>query len=109
MKAARIIEPMKIEIVDVEKPDAGDGQILVENKTTSICGSDMPDFLHERPMEYPRGPGVPGHENIGIVAQSRCKEYKEGDEVLVKVLEINDDGKIRLSRKAALGESLDNV
>ena len=34
---------------------------------------------------------------------------KEGDEVLVKVLEVNPDGKIRLSRKAALGESLDNV
>ncbi|MFC1713827.1 zinc-binding dehydrogenase [Candidatus Poribacteria bacterium] len=82
MKAARIVEPMKIEIVDVDKPEAGDGQILVQNKTTSICGSDMPDFLHERPMEYPRAPGVPGHENIGIVAQSRCEEYKEGDKVL---------------------------
>ncbi|MBW1707146.1 MAG: S1 RNA-binding domain-containing protein, partial [Deltaproteobacteria bacterium] len=33
----------------------------------------------------------------------------EGDEVLVKVLEVNNDGKIRLSRKAALGESLNNV
>jgi polyribonucleotide nucleotidyltransferase len=30
----------------------------------------------------------------------------EGDEVLVKVLEIDKDGRIRLSRKAALGESV---
>jgi polyribonucleotide nucleotidyltransferase len=34
---------------------------------------------------------------------------REGDEVLVKVLEVGDDGKIRLSRKAALGEKLENV
>ena len=82
MKAARITEPMNVEIVEVDKPEAGDGQILVRNKIASICGSDLPDFLHERPMKYPRGPGVPGHENIGVVAQSRCKEYREGDEVL---------------------------
>jgi polyribonucleotide nucleotidyltransferase len=29
---------------------------------------------------------------------------KEGDEILVKVLEIDKQGKIRLSRKEALGE-----
>jgi len=31
----------------------------------------------------------------------------EGDEVLVKVLEVGKDGRIRLSRKAALGENPD--
>jgi len=30
---------------------------------------------------------------------------KEGDEVLVKVLEIDPQGKIRLSRKAALADT----
>ena len=82
MKAARIVEPMKIEIVETEKPEAGAGQILIQNKVAAVCGSDMPHFLHGRPMEYPLEPGVPGHENIGIVVQSRCDEYKEGDEVL---------------------------
>jgi polyribonucleotide nucleotidyltransferase len=32
---------------------------------------------------------------------------KEGDEVMVKVLEIDRQGKIRLSRKEALEESAD--
>lgn len=82
MKAARITEPTKIEIVKVEKPEVKEGQILVKNRIAGICGSDMPAFLHERPMEYPLEPGVPGHECIGAVAQTRCKEYKEGDEVL---------------------------
>jgi polyribonucleotide nucleotidyltransferase len=31
---------------------------------------------------------------------------KEGDELLVKVLEIDSSGKIRLSRKAALDEDI---
>jgi len=82
MKAAVIAEPMKIDIVDIEKPKVGDGQILVQNKIAAICGSDMPEFLQERPTKYPCAPGSPGHECIGIVAQSRCEEYKEGDEVL---------------------------
>ena len=82
MKAATISEPKRIEIVEVEKPEVKDGQILVRNKVAGICGSDMPFFLHERPMEYPLAPGVPGHECIGIIAQTRCKEYREGDEVL---------------------------
>jgi threonine dehydrogenase-like Zn-dependent dehydrogenase len=82
VKAARITEPMKIEVVEVEKPEVEEGQILVRNKIAGICGSDMPFFLRERPMEYPLAPGVPGHECIGVVAQTRCKEYKEGDEVL---------------------------
>jgi polyribonucleotide nucleotidyltransferase len=42
------------------------------------------------------------------LAHERVKEVrdivKEGDEVLVKVIEIDRAGKIRLSRKEALGE-----
>ena len=82
MKAARIVEQEKIEIVEVEMPKVESGQILVKNKVTGICGSDFPHFLNERPMNYPLDLGVPGHECIGTVAESRCEEYKEGDEVL---------------------------
>jgi polyribonucleotide nucleotidyltransferase len=31
---------------------------------------------------------------------------KEGDQVMVKVLEVDSQGKIRLSRKEALGQSV---
>jgi L-iditol 2-dehydrogenase len=82
MIAARIIQPERIEIIETEKPELAGGQILIKNIISAICGSDLPFFLHERPMEYPLPPGVPGHECIGIVAESRCKDYKEGDEVL---------------------------
>jgi len=82
MKAARIIEPTKIEVVEAKKPEAEAGQILVQTTTAALCGSDMPFFLREQPMAYPFEPGFPGHECIGVVAQTRCEEYAEGDRVL---------------------------
>ena len=58
-------------------------------------------------------PGTDGLVHISQLDRERVNKVtdilNEGDEVLVKVLEVNDDGKIRLSRKAALGDSLDNV
>lgn len=55
-------------------------------------------------------PGTEGLVHISQLAHERVKNVrdilKEGDEVLVKVIDIDKDGKIRLSRKEALGESL---
>jgi len=58
-------------------------------------------------------PGTDGLIHISQLAEERVNKVtdvlKEGDEVLVKVLEVGNDGRIRLSRKAALGERLDDV
>jgi polyribonucleotide nucleotidyltransferase len=58
-------------------------------------------------------PGTDGLIHISQLDKSRVNKVtdvvREGDEVLVKVLEIDRNGKIALSRKAALGESLENV
>jgi len=51
-------------------------------------------------------PGVDGLIHISQIANERIRAVsdvlKEGEEVLVKVLEIENNGRIRLSRKAAL-------
>jgi polyribonucleotide nucleotidyltransferase len=53
------------------------------------------------------GPGVDGLVHISQLAAHRVKnvsdEVKEGEEILVKVLEVDRQGKIRLSRKEAMG------
>ncbi|HAS53951.1 MAG TPA: polyribonucleotide nucleotidyltransferase [Nitrospiraceae bacterium] len=53
-------------------------------------------------------PGTDGLLHISQISEKRIEnvseELKEGDEVLVKVLEIDRQGKIRLSRKEALRE-----
>ena len=54
-------------------------------------------------------PGTDGLVHISQLAPERVRRVtdilKEGDEVLVKVLEIDRQGKIRLSRKDALAET----
>lgn len=58
-------------------------------------------------------PGTDGLIHISQLENRRVEKVtdvlSEGDEVLVKVIEVDKNGKIALSRKAALGESLDNV
>jgi polyribonucleotide nucleotidyltransferase len=53
-------------------------------------------------------PGTDGLVHISQLAEGHVKEVsdvlKEGDEVLVKVIDIDPQGRIRLSRKAALKE-----
>ena len=55
-------------------------------------------------------PGTDGLIHISQLDRTRVERVtdivKEGDEVLVKVLDVDEQGKIRLSRKAALGASL---
>ena len=52
-------------------------------------------------------PGTEGLVHISQLAKERVNKVtdvlNEGDEVMVKVLEIDKQGKIRLSRKDALG------
>jgi polyribonucleotide nucleotidyltransferase len=54
-------------------------------------------------------PGTDGLVHISQLDRERVNRVtdvlKEGDDVMVKVLEVDDNGKIRLSRKAALEES----
>ena len=56
-------------------------------------------------------PGTDGLVHISQLAPQRvskvCDIVTEGDKIKVKVLEINRDGKIRLSRKAVLNEEND--
>jgi polyribonucleotide nucleotidyltransferase len=57
-------------------------------------------------------PGVDGLVHISELAKERVRKVtdvvQEGDELLVKVINIDRDGKIRLSRKEALGVKLED-
>lgn len=100
MKAAQITGPKQIEIVEVPQPTiegaAGKGRlpaeaeewggdeaprILVRSDLASICGSDMPMFIHDA-GNYPLPPGGFLHECVGTVVESRSSLFQEGDRVL---------------------------
>ncbi len=58
-------------------------------------------------------PGTDGLVHISQLAETHVREVsdilKEGDEVLVKVIDIDSQGRIRLSRKAALKETKESA
>lgn len=86
MRAAQIVAPRRIEIVDVPTPDLAKtppGSLLIKTLKTAICGTDIPAFVYERPAgDYPLPPGYSIHECIGVVAASTSPRFKEGEPVL---------------------------
>lgn len=86
MKAGQIVAPRQIEIIDIEKPelvDYPDGTVMIKTVHSAICGTDMPSFVLEHPVDsYPLGLGLSIHEAIGVVADSKSDKFKVGDEVL---------------------------
>ncbi|HSU37013.1 MAG TPA: zinc-binding dehydrogenase [Propionibacteriaceae bacterium] len=83
MRAASLVRSGVVEVRDFPIPQPGPHQVLVKMHYSSICGSDVhvifdgfhnPDFLGR--------PGYPGHEGIGIVAESTHAEFPVGSPVL---------------------------
>lgn len=82
MQAARLIGPGTVVVEDVERPSiTGPGQVLVQNLVSTICGSDV-HVVFGAPVEADKRPGYPGHESVGLVAESSAPEHRPGDLLL---------------------------
>jgi len=84
MKAVKITEPGKIEIVDIQIPEMGGEDILLRVKYVGFCGSDLNTFLGKNPMlSYPR---IPGHEIAAVIEDTGVEvpdKFKSGQNVTV--------------------------
>lgn len=84
MKAIKVIEPFKVEIVDIPKPVITDPEdVIVRITSGGICGSDIGIWNGTNSLAtYPR---VIGHEFGGVVAEvgPAVKNIKVGDKVAV--------------------------
>ncbi len=81
MKAAALIAPGRIELVDKPIPDVGPNDALLRITTTTICGTD----IHIFKGEYPVKSGLTiGHEPVGIIEKlgSNVQGYEEGQRVI---------------------------
>ena len=85
MKAARIVAPKQFDFVDLEMPQAGDGECLIKLERVSVCGSDIRHGYGpiEPEEHYPMPAGRPCHELAGVITESRTDEYHEGQRVIV--------------------------
>lgn len=84
MKAIKVIEPFKVEIVDVLKPEIKkDDDVIIRITSGGICGSDIGIWNGTNSLAtYPR---LIGHEFGGIVEEvgSKVTSIKVGDKVAV--------------------------
>ena len=81
MKAAALIAPGRIELVDKPIPDVGPNDALLRITTTTICGTD----IHIFKGEYLVKSGLTiGHEPVGIIEKlgSNVQGYEEGQRVI---------------------------
>lgn len=84
MKAIKVIEPFKVEIVDVPKPEIkNEDDVIVRITSGGICGSDIGIYNGTNSLAtYPR---LIGHEFGGIVTETgkNVTSVKAGDKVAV--------------------------
>ena len=80
MKAALVRAPGQVEIVEMETPRAGPGEVVVAMKAVVVCGSDVhPWYVASK------APAVLGHETAGVVAErgEGVAHLAPGDRVFV--------------------------
>ena len=87
MKSAAVVnyapEKGSVEIRELEQPEIGPDDVLIEVANVGICGSDLHQWTadHSWPVNYPV---VLGHEFGGIIADvgSNVAHWKTGDRVV---------------------------
>lgn len=73
--------PGHLELREVEPPQPGPGEVLIEVKACGICGTDV-HVLHDKFPYWP--PVILGHEFSGVVVETgpETKLYRTGDRVV---------------------------
>ncbi len=87
MRAAYLPGNSTVELRDVPRPTPSHGEVLLEVKASTICGSDIRCIYHEHLGKGPEGyQGViAGHEPAGLILETGpgCRRFKAGDRVIV--------------------------
>ena len=72
MKGAVLPGNSTVELRDFEIPKPGHGEVLIQTKATTICGSDIRCIYREHVGKGPEGyiPGtIAGHEPCGVIVE----------------------------------------
>jgi len=75
MRAVHIQKPGQVALVELNKAEPAEGDLLLRLRYVGFCGSDLSTYLGKNPLvDYPR---VPGHE-ISARIEAVGKEVPEG-------------------------------
>lgn len=83
MKAAQILQPGEMNIIDIPCPEPAPDEVLIRVMASGICGTDIHIFRGEYLGGYPV---IPGHEFSGTVEAvgSQVTRFAPGDRVAVE-------------------------
>jgi D-arabinitol dehydrogenase (NADP+) len=83
MRALSIVKSGTVVVEEVEKPEPGPGELLIEIMACGICGTDIHIYRGEYLGAYPI---IPGHEFSGVVVAvgDGITRFKRGDRVAVE-------------------------
>jgi len=105
MRAIEFLGPRRIRLVDdAPKPEPQEGEVLVECSHVALCGTNMGPYLFDGrwSAEMPRPPGWLGHENIGMIVESRAEGWEPGTPVLAHPEDYNGFAEFLRSKPAGL-------
>ena len=91
------IESEPLRCVEVERPVAGTGELLVRVRACGVCRTDLHVAEGDLPPKHPHI--VPGHEVVGVVERlgEGCGRFRPGDRVGIAWLR-HTDGTCRYCR-----------
>lgn len=88
MKAVKIADIKKTEIIELPEPSLNDGNAVVKIEYGGICGSDTHFYLGMHPSLKPPTNFIQGHEAVGVITKvgSNNKGISIGDHVAINPL-----------------------
>src|SRR5271169_1234107 len=90
MKAVAVVEPGRVEIVDIPRPTPGPYDALVRNLAAFICNATDRKLVagHFPGIGRDKYPMLLGHENVGVVEEvgAKVRSFKPGDRVIGSLL-----------------------
>jgi len=75
-----------VELQEVERPNPGKGEVLIQIYAASVCGSDLHAYKYDSSYSFMTIPVILGHELSGIVEAigEGVSAVKRGDRVIVE-------------------------
>ena len=87
-------KPMSVELQEIERPIAGDDDVIMQVEAVSVCGSDLHQW-HGTNSWAVNYPVVLGHEFCGVISElgknvKAAGKWKEGDRVVTETAAVID-------------------
>jgi alcohol dehydrogenase/L-iditol 2-dehydrogenase len=84
MRAALLIEPGRLEVGEVPRPEPGPGEVRIAVAGIGLCGSDQ--HVARGTWTVPAYPWIPGHEGYGVIdaVGPEVDEARLGETVVIE-------------------------